>query len=118
MPCPMSIAVPSGLAAEMRALVCCGGVENVAAHELKLAPRSKTGHVGVIVVGLKYQARIQVRCLQPSWYHSPLRRSFCVGGSGVFSLFALRALPYVCCGSFVAYLLCVFPSGRVTFCTT
>ena len=49
--------MPSGKAAEMRALVA---TENVADDELKLAPRSKTGYIGVIVVGLKYQARIQV----------------------------------------------------------
>ena len=41
----------------MRALVA---TENVADDELELAPLSKTGYVGVIVVGLKYQARIQV----------------------------------------------------------
>ena len=49
--------MPSGMAAEMRALVA---TENVAVDELELAPLTKTGYVGVIVVGLKYQARIQV----------------------------------------------------------
>ena len=49
--------MPSGLAAEMRALVA---TENVADDELELAPLSKTGHDGVMEVGLKYQARIQV----------------------------------------------------------
>ena len=41
----------------MRALVAS---ENVADDELQLAPLSKTGYVGVIEVGLKYQPRIQV----------------------------------------------------------
>ena len=41
----------------MRVLVA---TENVANDELELAPLSKTGHVGVIEVGLKYQAYIQV----------------------------------------------------------
>ena len=49
--------MPSGRAAEMRALVA---TENVADDELELAPLSKTGYKGVIEVGLKYQARIQV----------------------------------------------------------
>ena len=49
--------MPSGMAAEMRALVA---TENIGDDELKLAPLSKTGFVGVIEVGLKYQARIQV----------------------------------------------------------
>ena len=45
------------MAAEMRALV---ETENITDEELQLAPLSKTGYVGVIEVGLKYQARIQV----------------------------------------------------------
>ena len=49
--------MPSGMAAEMRALVA---TENVADDELELAPLSKTGYKGVVEVGLKYQARIQV----------------------------------------------------------
>ena len=49
--------MPSGMAAEMRALVA---TENIADDELELAPLSKTGYKGVIVVGLRYQARIQV----------------------------------------------------------
>ena len=49
--------MPSGMAAEMRALVA---TENFTDDELQLAPLSKTGYVGVIEVGLKYQARIQV----------------------------------------------------------
>ena len=49
--------MPSGMAAEMRALV---ETENITDEELQLAPLSKTGYVGVIEVGLKYQARIQV----------------------------------------------------------
>ena len=49
--------MPSGMAAEMRALVA---TENITDEELRLAPLSNTGYVGVIEVGLKYQARIQV----------------------------------------------------------
>ena len=49
--------MPSGMAADMRALVA---TENITDDELQLAPLSKTGYIGVIVVGLKYQARIQV----------------------------------------------------------
>ena len=49
--------MPSGMAAEMRALVA---TENITDDELQLAPMSKTGYVGVIEVGLKYQSRIQV----------------------------------------------------------
>ena len=49
--------MPSGMAEDMRALVA---TENITDDELERAPLSKTGYVGVIVVGLKYQARIQV----------------------------------------------------------
>ena len=49
--------MPSGMAAEMRALVA---TENITDEELRLAPLSNTGYVGVIEVGLKNQARIQV----------------------------------------------------------
>ena len=49
--------MPSGLAAVMREKVA---TENIADDELELAPLTKTGYTGVIVVGLKYQARIQV----------------------------------------------------------
>ena len=49
--------MPSGMAAEMRALV---GTEEIADDELQLAPLSKTRYVGIIEVGLKYQARVQV----------------------------------------------------------
>ena len=49
--------MPSGMAAQMRALVA---TENITDDELQLAPLSRTGYVGVIEVGLKYQARIQV----------------------------------------------------------
>ena len=44
----------------MRALVAQWIKENITDEELQLAPLSKTGYVGVIEVGLKYQARIQV----------------------------------------------------------
>ena len=49
--------MPSGMAAQMRELVA---TENITDDELQLAPLSKTGYVGVIEVGLKYQARVQV----------------------------------------------------------
>ena len=51
--------MPSGMAAEMRALVATES-ENITDDELQLAPMSKTGYVGVIEVGLKYQPHIQV----------------------------------------------------------
>ena len=101
MPCPMSIAVPSGLAAEMRALVCCGGGErrrSRAEAGASVEDRSCRRHRGRPQVPGTHSGQVPAAQLVPLSTASVVlcRRFWCVFVVCPACV-ALRLLRFLCC---------------------